>query len=1027
MKKPPLQFLGFLVGAIAVLLMAVMPRTQAHSIEQANTFGQIIALPGHINDVALDEVRQLVYAGNFSAGRVEVISMTTNQRISQFPTSPQPSAMAGMAMSLDARFLVAINVPVTSSVSQLSSITVINLNDSTNRRHFPLADTPLAVTFVTGGDALIVTTGRLLLFDPEDGSTRVLIDLENPPEDVILPVPLPTFPREVVTASVATSADGKWVYGLTDEFLFVYQVFHPTGLLSFRLTQGLVSSPVFNEVSVSGDGQYAMMAQLLVNRRLRIVADTPEVVTGDGLVGAHAIDSEINTVYVVFDTAAEFQVGPGQHPVSGVLQLMDLDNLLVRKRIRVTQRLTGPMALDSTGGTMYGVSESGLLHMPLNRLSDEPQLEFHPDDQVIFEQFDSCNRQPAVHTLRVESAGGSPARFELSVDEQRSSGRPAVLFEPDVGFTPADVKVTIDPGALGPVQGTSTFPINIVTNAVNIPLGGIVQANVVSVDQKGTLYPVPGTFVDVVADPYRDRFYVLDQANFRLLVFDADFRVTGSFRTGNTPTSMIMTQDGTSLLVANSQSETITWIDLNLFINRGQIFFPWRILGDGHYPRSIAVDSTNIMISAQSGRGGGVLAFLDMRSRIISVPDTLGIFNNRVSSLSGLAGTPDGRGILIAEPTGAVSFFEAQTFRIVLSRDDLPGLQGAVAAGPDYFLVDNHVLDPSLVEIGTFDDAATGQESSGFTLHADGTGVRSIRPRFQVDSGALQDLDSRDPTRVVNPVRMVEPPPEPTPFFPFTRSLATLRDGRLVSTSSAGVVEFPVGYGSGLLNPRVSSITNAADYSILTGAGGLISIWGENLAPETAGATSMPLPTRLADVCVTVNGANLPLLYVSPTQINGQLQFAAGTGNTVVHTPGGLSNTFISQVFPSAPAIFEVKGPNDSLFAAVFREDNQLTTLSAPLRPGEIAVIYLTGLGFVSPFVQPGYPAAEVPLSETTVQPQVTFGGVPGGVIYSGLTPGFVGLYQINVSVPGSAPKGLQVPLTIDAGASTTVLVRIVE
>ena len=63
MKKLPLQFLGFLVGAIAVLLMAVMPRTQAHSIEQANTFGQIIALPGHINDVALDEVRQLVYAG----------------------------------------------------------------------------------------------------------------------------------------------------------------------------------------------------------------------------------------------------------------------------------------------------------------------------------------------------------------------------------------------------------------------------------------------------------------------------------------------------------------------------------------------------------------------------------------------------------------------------------------------------------------------------------------------------------------------------------------------------------------------------------------------------------------------------------------------------------------------------------------------------------------------------------------------------------------------------------------------------
>ncbi len=556
MKKLPLQFLRFLAGAIAVLLMAAVPGARAHSIEQANTFGQIIALPGHINDVALDEVRRLVYAGNFTAGRVEVVSMTTNQRITSFPTSPQPSAMSGMAMSLDARFLVAINVPVTSGVAQLSSITAINLNDSSDRRHFSLPDTPLAVTFINGGDALIVTTSRLLLFDPEDGSTRVLIDLDNPPPDVVLPTSLPAFPRELVTASVATSADGKWVYGLSDAFLFVYQVFQPTGLLSFRLTNELVNSPVFNNVSVSGDGQYAMMGQLLVNRQLRIVADTPEAVdSAEGLVGTQAIDSEIDTVYVSFDTAPEFQTGEDEHPVSGVLQMMDLDNLLVRKRIRVSERLTGPIALDSGGETMYGVSESGLLYMPLNRLSEEPQLEFHPDDRVIFEQFDSCRRLPAVHTLRVESAGGGPAQFQLSVNDQRSSGRPAVLFEPDVGFTPADVKVTIDPGALGPVQGTSTFPINISTNAVNIPLGGIVQANVVSVDQKGTLYPVPGSFVDVVADPYRDRFYVLDQANFRLLVFDSDFRLTGSFRTGNTPTAMAMTQDGTSLLVANSQSE----------------------------------------------------------------------------------------------------------------------------------------------------------------------------------------------------------------------------------------------------------------------------------------------------------------------------------------------------------------------------------------------------------------------------------------------------------------------------------------
>jgi uncharacterized protein (TIGR03437 family) len=58
----------------------------------------------------------------------------------------------------------------------------------------------------------------------------------------------------------------------------------------------------------------------------------------------------------------------------------------------------------------------------------------------------------------------------------------------------------------------------------------------------------------------------------------------------------------------------------------------------------------------------------------------------------------------------------------------------------------------------------------------------------------------------------------------------------------------------------------------------------------------------------------------------------------------------------------------------------------------------------------------------------VEFGGAAGDVIYAGLAPGFVGLYQLNVKVPGFAPLGMQVPLTITMGANTTtVSVRIIE
>jgi uncharacterized protein (TIGR03437 family) len=179
---------------------------------------------------------------------------------------------------------------------------------------------------------------------------------------------------------------------------------------------------------------------------------------------------------------------------------------------------------------------------------------------------------------------------------------------------------------------------------------------------------------------------------------------------------------------------------------------------------------------------------------------------------------------------------------------------------------------------------------------------------------------------------------------------------------------------------------------------------------------------------VTVNGANLPLMFVSPEQINAQLPFVAGVSNMLVHNPGGLSNIFVSNVNASAPAIFKVLGPNNNSFAAVFREDNKLATLSSPLRANEIAVIYATGLGSVTPIALPGYKAPDSPLTTVVNQPAVTFGGVNGDILFAGLAPGFVALYQLNVRVPIGSPLGAEVPLKVSAGGqSSKVTVRIVE
>jgi uncharacterized protein (TIGR03437 family) len=170
-------------------------------------------------------------------------------------------------------------------------------------------------------------------------------------------------------------------------------------------------------------------------------------------------------------------------------------------------------------------------------------------------------------------------------------------------------------------------------------------------------------------------------------------------------------------------------------------------------------------------------------------------------------------------------------------------------------------------------------------------------------------------------------------------------------------------------------------------------------------------------------------LFVSDEQINAQMPFGSvGPVSMQVHTRSGISDIFVKQVDPAAPAIFGVRGPDSNRYAAIFRENNTLSTLSNPLRPNEIAVIYLTGLGGVNPLAIAGEPASSTILAQTANAPTVEIGGVAGEVKFSGLTPGFIGLYQINVLLPSYVPKGLEVPLTVTMGANTaTVNVRIVE
>ena len=198
--------------------------------------------------------------------------------------------------------------------------------------------------------------------------------------------------------------------------------------------------------------------------------------------------------------------------------------------------------------------------------------------------------------------------------------------------------------------------------------------------------------------------------------------------------------------------------------------------------------------------------------------------------------------------------------------------------------------------------------------------------------------------------------------------------------------------------------------------GAIVTIFGTDLASDTEVASEVPLPTMLGETSVTFNGIAAPLFFVSGTQINAQVPFelVAGAGLVTVQvTRGGETSTAQPVAIAAvSPGIFtqneQGTGPGAILHAADFQPVSE----SNPAQTGEFLLIFCTGLGPVLPEVASGNvaPGTE-PLAETLSTPMVNIGGIPAEVGYSGLAPGFVRLYQVNVEVPvGVSPPNTQPP-----------------
>lgn len=226
--------------------------------------------------------------------------------------------------------------------------------------------------------------------------------------------------------------------------------------------------------------------------------------------------------------------------------------------------------------------------------------------------------------------------------------------------------------------------------------------------------------------------------------------------------------------------------------------------------------------------------------------------------------------------------------------------------------------------------------------------------------------------------------------------------------------------------PRISDngIANAASFAQGPVApGSIISIYGSNFnlasGPHGGGATAtaLPLPIGIGGTKVIMNGIAAPLYYVDSTQINAQVPWEVNGGASLavqVVVNGVPSNLATVALAVQAPGIFLV----------THASDGTVVTPAKPALPGEYLIIYCTGLGPVTNPPASGE-AAPAEAVSTTVVPTVTIGGVPATVTFSGLAPGYVGLYQINVLVPPNLPTGDAVPVTLSVGGSSANAVTV--
>ncbi|MEO8128637.1 MAG: beta-propeller fold lactonase family protein, partial [Bryobacteraceae bacterium] len=578
--------------------------------------------------------------------------------------------------------------------------------------------------------------------------------------------------------------------------------------------------------------------------------------------------------------------------------------------------------------------------------------------------------------------------------------------------------------------------VRVIQNSRNAEaVGDIMQVNVGASAAEG--------LVDIVSDTVRQRVYVANSGMNQVEVFDMRTKTFLSpIKVGQLPRSLALTPDGNTLYVANTGGESISIIDLDKGQVTGKVKFPAL-----PYNASTTLITPNTVVSTLRGlqivmSNGSLWKTVNNEAIPRPTNGAVGTAATVVMAPRTMIATPGGEFALLLGGDGRAYLYDSNVDEYVIGQTvvttPIQGYFGTLAAGPrgQYFIVNDKILNQSLTPVGTSGPVVTATRpiSTLVSLNAN-TYLRFVQPTRASTTAAVTTTPTIEMVDVATGLVRSSMPALEGPLTTQTGTQRVNVSARMMAVDATGSTAYVL-TTSGLsvvpldtapVNPQSrpavnpNGIVNLGSYLPDIAPGSIVSIFGRNLGTDGQASTD-PLPMVLGGSCITLDNAPLPIFMTSTGQVNLQIPntTTAGRHSLVIRSVDQKVATAATNitVVKYAPAILVNTATLDAL---IFHDDGTPVNKSHPAKRDEPIVMYAIGLGPTKgATIATGKPTPASPLSVTD-KAEVFFGDPTikeAGIIvdWSGLVPGSIGLYQLNLRVPGAHLRGDALPAIIRIG-----------